>query len=100
MRMTETQWLECKEPELMFRFLLWGDGEPSQGQPPLVYSNGGYAGLIGTPPSERRICLYVCACFRTVDWMMEDETFREMLRLVESKADGESINASIKDAIV
>jgi hypothetical protein len=61
--MTEAEWLNCANPEVMLKF-------------------------VGGGVSERKLRLFICSCGRRVECFLKDEIARKVLDAVERYADG------------
>ena len=68
--MTDSDWTSSTDPQAMLAFLR---------------DRG--------PVSERKLCLYACACCRSVWHLLRDERGREAVRVSERYADGEATDA-------
>src|SRR5262245_45299731 len=77
--MTETQWLACRDPELMLQFLR--ERKPA--------------------PSPRKFRLFGCAACRRVQHLVKDERNRQAIavaeRFAEGPASGEELRAAQRE---
>jgi hypothetical protein len=71
--MTEAEWLCCDDPALMLEFL-------------------------GARASERKLCLFACACCRRLKALLTDEDSQKVLGIAERYADAEMTRQQLEVA--
>jgi hypothetical protein len=88
---TESEWLACAEPA---RMLEWLTGTPGSGP-------SRSPGLLAppSPPSDRKLRLFACACARQAWHLLTDPRSRRAVEVAERYADGEATAAERQDAV-
>jgi hypothetical protein len=72
--MTEAEWLTCSDPELM-------------------------RNLLSDIATDRKMCLFNCACIRRIWHLLKDARFRKAIETVERYVDGLTTTAELGKAV-
>jgi hypothetical protein len=87
--MTEQEWLECEDPQVMLEQFYWGPNPVGE-----ITSTG----FRRDRPHDRKLRLFACACVRQIQHLLPDKRNRDLIEVSELYADGLSSDEALEAA--